>query len=165
MPQSERWRDEGTGYARDVRITGFWVSPLLQRGFTSDRQGVPSIVLALVLDSRGRRRRRVRSQNLTHSILTCPYSRGTLSPVTLAGSELEINYRASAPGFVQVRIQDPVGTPFPGHTLADCPEIIGDEAARIVRWRGDADVGKLAGQPVRLRFVMKDADLFALRFQ
>jgi len=33
-----------------------------------------------------------------------------------------------------------------------------------VRWKQGADVGALAGKAVRLRFVMKDADLFALRF-
>ena len=28
----------------------------------------------------------------------------------------------------------------------------------------DPDVSRLAGQPVRLRFVMKDADLYSIRF-
>ena len=49
--------------------------------------------------------------------------------------------------------------------LAIHPEIIGDEISRVVSWKQGVDVGKLAGQPVRLRFVMKDADLFALRYQ
>jgi len=35
----------------------------------------------------------------------------------------------------------------------------------VVVWKKGADVGRLAGRPVRLRFVMKDADLFALRFR
>ena len=43
-------------------------------------------------------------------------------------------------------------------------EIIGDEIARTVAWQGGADVSRLAGRPVRLRFVMKDADLFSMRF-
>ena len=54
---------------------------------------------------------------------------------------------------------------IPGYTLDDCPEIIGDEIERRVAWKQGADVSRLAGQPVRLRFVMKDADLFALQFQ
>lgn len=36
---------------------------------------------------------------------------------------------------------------------------------RIVAWKQGADVSTLAGRPVRLRFTMKDADLFALRFR
>jgi len=34
-----------------------------------------------------------------------------------------------------------------------------------VTWNGAADVSALSGAPVRLRFVMKDADLFAIRFR
>jgi hypothetical protein len=48
--------------------------------------------------------------------------------------------------------------------LADSTEIIGDELERAVTWKGGDDVGRLAGRPVRLRFVMKDADLFAVQF-
>ena len=39
-----------------------------------------------------------------------------------------------------------------------------DEIERAVTWRGNSDVGALAGRPVRLRFVMKDADLYSIRF-
>ena len=31
-------------------------------------------------------------------------------------------------------------------------------------WKQGPDVGALAGKPVRLRFVLKDADLYSLRF-
>ena len=54
---------------------------------------------------------------------------------------------------------------MPGFSLEECPEIIGDEISRIVSWKGGDDVGSLAGKPVRLRFVMKDADLYSLRFR
>ena len=43
--------------------------------------------------------------------------------------------------------------------------IIGDEIVRLVVWKQGTDVSRLAGRPVRVRFVMKDADLFALRFR
>jgi hypothetical protein len=64
---------------------------------------------------------------------------------------------------VRVEIQDAGGLPVPGFALDDCPEIIGDETARIVTWKGGGDLSALAGRPVRLRFAMKDADLFSLR--
>ena len=57
----------------------------------------------------------------------------------------------------------------PGMTFkdcaADCPEMIGDEIERVVAWKGGADVAKLAGKVVRLRFALRDADLYALRFR
>ena len=51
-----------------------------------------------------------------------------------------------------------------GFGLADCPEIYGNEVERAVTWKGDGDLSRLAGQPVRLRIRLKDADLYALRF-
>ena len=36
---------------------------------------------------------------------------------------------------------------------------------REVAWERGPDVGSLAGRPVRLRFVMRDADLYALQFR
>ena len=99
--------------------------------------------------------------------VSAPWAGGEMvtKPFTFAGGELEINYRTGAPGFVRVEIQDKDGMPIPGHALDDCPEIIGDEIGRIVSWKQGADVSRLAGRPVRLRFGMKDADLFALRFR
>ncbi len=99
--------------------------------------------------------------------VSAPWAGGELltKPFTFTGSALEINYRTGAPGFVRVEIQDANGTQIPGFTLDECPEIIGDEITRTVAWKGGADVSRLAGRPVRLRFVMKDADLFALRFK
>jgi hypothetical protein len=40
--------------------------------------------------------------------------------------------------------------------------LYGDELDAAVSWKG-GELATLAGQPVRLRFVLKDADLFALR--
>ena len=65
----------------------------------------------------------------------------------------------------RVEIQDAFGKSLPGFALTDCAEIVGDEIERVVRWKNGPDVGSLAGQTVRLRFVMKDADLFSLCFR
>jgi len=85
-------------------------------------------------------------------------------PLRFAGKELAVNYSTSAGGGVRVEIQDAAGKPLSGFAAGDCPEIIGDEIDRKVRWKGGSDVSSLAGQPVRLRFLMKDADLYSLRF-
>ena len=63
-----------------------------------------------------------------------------------------------------VEIQDAHGEALKGHTLGECDEIYGDDLERTVTWKGAADVSALAGQPVRLRFALSDADLYSLRF-
>lgn len=89
----------------------------------------------------------------------------TTKPLIFDGNRLEINYSTSAAGSIHVELQDAKGMPIPGFTLAECHEIFGDETARNVAWRIGEDVNKLEGQPIRLRFVLKDADLFSFRFQ
>jgi hypothetical protein len=98
--------------------------------------------------------------------VNAPFAGGEMitKPVTFAGRELEINYSTSAGGLVRVELQDPAGSPFPEFMLADCDPIFGDEIARVVKWKSSSNVHALAGRPVRLRFVMEDADLFSLRF-
>jgi hypothetical protein len=99
--------------------------------------------------------------------VNAPYSGGEFltKPLHFSGKNLTINYATSAPGFIRVEIQTSDGSAVSDFALADCQEIIGDEIERVVSWKGGADVSKLAGKPIRLRFVMKDADLYALRFK
>jgi hypothetical protein len=86
-------------------------------------------------------------------------------PLRFSGRELIINYATSAAGSVQVEVQDEAGNPIEGFSLEDCPEIYGDEVERAVQWKQGTTLEELAGKPVRLRFVMKDADLYSLRFR
>ncbi|MDM8005163.1 MAG: hypothetical protein QUV05_03295 [Phycisphaerae bacterium] len=86
-------------------------------------------------------------------------------PLSFKGSRLVLNVSTSAVGSVKVEIQGVAGRPMPGFGLDDCAEIWGDEIERVVKWKGGPDVSKLAGKPVRLRFVMKDADLYSIRFR
>lgn len=86
-------------------------------------------------------------------------------PLRFAGGQLVLNVSTSAAGSVQVEIQNADGAPVAGFALTDCPPIVGDAIEHAVRWRGDPDLAGLAGKPVRLRFVMKEADLFSFRFR
>ncbi len=88
----------------------------------------------------------------------------TTKPVVLEGSELEINYSTSAVGSVQVEIQDDQGRPQQGFALSDSPEKYGDKISERVTWTGGPDVSAFVGRPVRLRFVLKDADLYSFKF-
>jgi hypothetical protein len=86
-------------------------------------------------------------------------------PVTFKGDELGLNFATSAAGGIRVEIQDAAGKAIPGFTLADAVETIGNETDRVARWKSGSDVSKLAGRPVRVRFVMKDARLYSFQFR
>ena len=96
-----------------------------------------------------------------------PYEGGELvtKPLTFTGKELTLNFATSAAGGIRVEVQDEQGRALPGYALADAVETIGNEIERAVRWRSGSDLGALAGTPVRLRFVLKDARLYSLRFR
>jgi hypothetical protein len=85
-------------------------------------------------------------------------------PILFSGDRLDLNFSTSAVGSIRVELQNAEGEPLSGFTAADCREVIGNEIDRTVRWTSGRDVGEHAGKVVRLRFVMKDADLFAFRF-
>jgi hypothetical protein len=86
-------------------------------------------------------------------------------PLVFEGGNLTLNMETSAAGGVQVEIQDAGGRAMEGYALADCPPIPGDHLCQPVRWKlRGGDVRTLAGKPVRLRFVLRDADLYAFQF-
>ena len=85
-------------------------------------------------------------------------------PFVFDGGALSLNVSTSAAGAARVEIQDAGGGALKGYRLRDCDEIYGDDLARTVTWKGSADVGGLAGKPVRLRFALSDADLYSLQF-
>lgn len=86
-------------------------------------------------------------------------------PLTFSGKRLLLNYSTGATGQIQVEIQDAEGKPLPGWTAKDCQYTVGDEIERPVLWKNGGDLSTLAGKSVRLRFVMWDADLYAIRFE
>jgi len=86
-------------------------------------------------------------------------------PITFVGRELSVNFSSSAAGGLRVEIQDAGGQPIPGHTMADAREKIGDDLDARVSWNKGSDVSALAGRPIRLRFLLQDADLYSLQFR
>ena len=99
--------------------------------------------------------------------VNAPFSGGEFitRPLTFTGRELLVNFSTGAAGSSRVELQSPAGEPLPGFTLEDAVEQVGDEIERVVTWKNGRDLSRFAGQPVKLRFVMKDADLFSLRFR
>ena len=95
------------------------------------------------------------------------YAGGSLltKPFRFTGGELEINFESSAAGEIRVELQDETGVAIEGFTATDCELIFGNDVERVVRWTGGKDLASLAGKVVRMRVVMKDADLYSFRFR
>ncbi len=93
-------------------------------------------------------------------------------PLIFEGENLLLNFATSAAGSIRIEIQDAQGNPLPGFAIEDSPLIWGDEIDHVVRWErshskatSEKPLARIAGKPVRLRFVMKDADLYSIRFR
>ncbi len=86
-------------------------------------------------------------------------------PLIFKGKKLVMNYSTSAVGYVKVAILDEDREPLSGFGPGEAVEIYGDEIERTVSWKHGTDVSRLAGRPIRLKFVMKDADLYSIKFQ
>ncbi len=99
--------------------------------------------------------------------INAPLSGGELvtKPLVFDGEEMVINFSSSAAGGIKVEIQDKSGNPIEGFTLSDCSPVFGDSIERKVNWKGSPNLAKLAGKPVRLRFICNDADLYSFRFR
>ncbi len=96
-----------------------------------------------------------------------PYAGGewVTPPLVFRGGELELNFATGAAGFVRVEVQDEAGHPIPGYGLGEAREMIGDSVNRLAAWRGGTGIGALAGRVVKLRWAMKDADVYSYRFR
>lgn len=84
----------------------------------------------------------------------------TTKPVVYEGGNLDLNYSTSAMGFVRVELLG-----YNDTVLAASERIIGDAIDGPVQWSGHQDVEEFSGQPVRLRFFLREADLFSYRFR
>ncbi|MEX0325391.1 MAG: hypothetical protein AB3N33_04815 [Puniceicoccaceae bacterium] len=85
--------------------------------------------------------------------------------LTFSGNQLVLNASTSAAGSIRVEIQSPEGAPLPGFGLDDCQPFVGDAIEKAIRWGEGSDLASLAGKAVRLRFVLREADLYSLQFE
>jgi hypothetical protein len=88
-------------------------------------------------------------------------------PIVLGerSEQLVLNLQTAAGGSVRVGLETAEGTPMTGYELEHCPPLTGDSIQLNVSWDNRADVSPLKGQTVRLRFALKNADLYSLQFQ
>ncbi|MBT4691959.1 MAG: hypothetical protein HOB73_01285, partial [Planctomycetaceae bacterium] len=99
--------------------------------------------------------------------LSAPMQGGEVitKPFKFTGNQLELNYSTSVAGSIRVELQDTQGIPIENFKLEDCPEHFGDTVGRTVQWKDNPNLAQLAGKNIRIRFVLKDADLYSLKFQ
>lgn len=98
--------------------------------------------------------------------IKAPYEGGELvtKPLIFAGRKLVLNYATSAAGSLTVELLDEAGGVLAGYAARDCDLVTGDEIAREISWKKGADLGALAGRPIKLRIVLRDAELYSFRF-
>ena len=96
----------------------------------------------------------------------------TTWPIVFKGTKLALNVNAKRildPATqdygVRVEITDPMNQVLPGYSYRDCDPIREDNVRCPVTWKGNPDVGHLAGKPIKLRFYMSFASLYAFQFQ
>lgn len=87
------------------------------------------------------------------------------NPFTFTGDNLYINFATSAAGEIKVEILDDQDNVVDGFSKDDCQILIGNEIKKNVKWRSDQTVKELQGKVIKLRFFLKDADLYALKFE
>ena len=75
-----------------------------------------------------------------------------------------MNFATSAAGSLHVELADAEGRPLPGFSLTDSDEHFGDNLDRTVTWNAKSDTSALAGKPVRLRFRLRDAEIYSFQF-
>lgn len=107
------------------------------------------------------------------------YGEFTTIPFTFEGSRLQLNAWTRFGGDISVEVVDPSdeamgrfaegkvavdAVTVQGRTFADSDAITGDHLSRVVTWRGDSDLSAWSGKPIRLRFRMRRARLYSLRF-
>ncbi|MBQ4630273.1 MAG: hypothetical protein IJB70_04730 [Clostridia bacterium] len=83
-------------------------------------------------------------------------------PIVFEGKELHLNFETSAFGHIFVDVLDENGDEIPGKTSF---EIYGNTIDRKVFLKDETDFSALSGKTVRLRFRMKDAKLYSIKFE
>ena len=102
-----------------------------------------------------------------------PDSSVTTRPLRFEGARLEVNVRAPLDaadgtrphGRFTVEVLDTNSVPLPGYTRQDCDAFTGDDVRLTVTWNDSHHLGDLQGLPVRLRFHLDNAALYAFRFR
>jgi hypothetical protein len=81
-----------------------------------------------------------------------------------SGRCLRLNIDCGGLGETLVAILDANGTAISGFGREACDPVDLNQLRHTVTWRGNADLTRLAGQPVRLEFLMRQSKLYSFHF-
>jgi hypothetical protein len=84
----------------------------------------------------------------------------TTRPVQFRGKHLFVNL-AAPKGELRVEALNRDGKVIQPFTRENCAPLRGDKTLQAVKWKGARDFSKLAGQPVKFRFHLKNGSLYA----
>lgn len=83
-------------------------------------------------------------------------------PLIFEGKYLHLNFKTSAYGYIYIDILDENGNPL---SEKESFEIFGDTIDRTICFADGSDFSAYANKPIRLRFRMRDAKIFSLKFE
>ena len=83
-------------------------------------------------------------------------------PVILIGKSFQLNFATSSIGYVQVVLIDQDGKEIPGFGLADAEKIQGDKVDEHIKWTSNKSIKELSGKTVRIKFIIRDADVYSV---
>ncbi len=83
-------------------------------------------------------------------------------PLIFDGDTLHLNFATSAFGYIYVSVLDENGDVV---SDGESVEVFGDTIDRKVIFKDSFELGRFAGRAVRLRFRMRDAKLFSMKFE
>jgi hypothetical protein len=90
---------------------------------------------------------------------------GTLTtrPLAFAPGQLWVNAVTRGDGYVAAEVLGPDGGPLPGYGRRDCRQFTGDSLGATLSWEGSPALPQPGPEGLRLRFVLRDADLYSFQ--
>lgn len=86
------------------------------------------------------------------------------TPLRFVGNRLVVNAALRRNGQVRVGLLNAEGQSITGHSVDDCQALSEDCSACTVKWSNDETLAGLSAEPIRLRFELRDAEVFGFQF-
>ena len=86
-------------------------------------------------------------------------------PVVLDGKRMSVNLATSAAGSLKITILGDDHREVPGFGEADAEELAGDRIDHPVKWKSGKSIADLAGKVVRIKFTLRDADVYSFEIR
>ena len=84
----------------------------------------------------------------------------TTRPIVFKGAHLFVN-ASTAAGSLAAEVLDSDGNVIPTFSKENCIPVRADKTLTPLRWKGQADLGKLAGKIVKIRFHLENGQLYS----